>query len=415
MQKSSFVKNRTISTKTKSTRASKKRIAHLDMDAFFASIEQRDNPLLRGKPVIVGGTVEGRGVVSTCSYEARKYGVHSAMPIREALRRCPNGIFLEGNGGKYVSASRQLMKILLRFTPRVEPVSIDEAFLDISGMARLYRTEEALARALKETIRAELGLTATIGIAPNKIMAKIASDLDKPDGLTVVRENEIETKIYPLPVSAMWGVGKRTVSVLEKLRIHTIGDLARAPEALLKKWFGKNGAVLVRMARGELDSPVLPPSELPPEKSIGHEHTFGRDTDDLPRIENELLLLAQLVGRRMRRQGVWGKRITLKYRYENFETHTHQLTLPAPTNLDDVIFQAAKKLFAEKFAPGRKIRLLGISVSRLKRGTPGILPSLTLFPEPVFQKKEKLFPVLDRLKDVYGEGIVWRASSLNLL
>ncbi len=393
----------------------RKRIAHLDMDAFFASIEQRDNPLLRGKPVIVGGTVEGRGVVSTCSYEARKYGVHSAMPIREALRRCPHGIFLEGNGGKYVSASRQLMKILFRFTPRVEPVSIDEAFLDITGTRRLYGSEEDLARALKKAIRKELGLTATIGIAPNKIMAKIASDLDKPDGLTVVRKNEIETKIYPLPVSAMWGVGKRTVSVLERLNIQTIGELARTPEALLKKWFGKNGAVLVRMARGELDSPVLPPSELPPEKSIGHEHTFGRDTDELPRIENELLLLAQLVARRMRRQVVWGKRVTLKYRYENFETHTHQLTLGIPTNSDDIIFQSAKKLFAEKFTPGRKIRLLGISVSQLKQGPSGILPGLSLFQEPAFQKKEKLFPVLDHLKDEYGEGIVWRASSLNLL
>ncbi len=389
-------------------------IAHLDMDAFFASIEQRDNPLLRGKPVIVGGTMESRGVVSTCSYEARVYGVHSAMPIREARRKCPHGIFIEVNRHKYVSTSRQLIQILLRFTPRVEPVSIDEAFLDITGTRRLYGSEENLARALKQVIRVELGLTATIGVAPNKIMAKIASELDKPDGLTIVRPNDIETKIYPLPVSAMWGVGRRTTEVLEKLGIHTIGALARTDASLLKKWFGKNGEILVRMARGEADSPVRPPSELPPEKSIGHEHTFERDTNDRRYIENELLLLSQLVGRRMRRQGVSGRRITLKYRYANFETHTHQLTLSHSTHLDDVIFESAKKLFFEKFDPKRKIRLLGIFVFQLEEKSAGICPTLPLLFEPALQKKEKLFPVLDRLMDIYGEGIVWRASSLNL-
>jgi DNA polymerase-4 len=212
----------------------------------------------------------------------------------------------------------------------------------------------------------------------------------------------------------MWGVGHRTTEVLEKLGIHTIGALAQTNESLLKKWFGKNGALLVRMARGEIDSPVRPPSELPPEKSIGHEHTFGRDTNDWPYIESELLLLSQLVGRRMRRQGVLGRRITLKYRYENFETHTHQLTLSYPTYLDDVIFESAKRLFREKFDPRRKIRLLGISVSRLEENSAGVRSTLSLFFDPSLQKKEKLFPVLDRLMDLYGEGIVWRASSLNL-
>ncbi len=401
--------------KNVSDKNSRKRIAHLDMDAFFASLEQRDNPHLRGKPVIVGGSLEGRGVVSTCSYEARKYGVHSAMPLQEAHRRCPHGIFVQGNAPKYVSASRQLMEILLHFTPRVEPVSIDEAFLDISGTERLFGSEENLARALKQHIRLKLGVTATIGIAPNKIMAKIASELDKPDGLTVVGENEIESKVYPLPVSAMWGVGKRTVAVLNTLGIRTIGDLAGASEITLKKWFGKNGLLLVRMARGEIDSPVRPPSELPDEKSVGHEHTFARDTNDLDRIENELLLLAQLVGRRLRRKNWQGRRITLKYRYENFETHTHQRTLIQPTNLEDVIYEAAKSLFAEKFRPNRHIRLLGISVSQLVRAANGGTAAPELFVEPKFQKRERLVPVLDRLKDTYGEGILWRASSLNLL
>jgi len=391
-----------------------KTIMHIDMDAFFASIEQRDNPLLRGKPVIVGGTLESRGVVSTCSYEARVYGVHSAMPIREALRKCPQGIFIEGNGAKYVSTSRQLMKILLRFTPRVEPVSIDEAFLDISGARRLYGTEENLARLIKTTIRRELGLTATIGVAPNKIMAKIASDLKKPDGLTIVRDNEIESKIYPLPVSAMWGVGKRTVPVLKKLGITTIGDLARTPEGTLKKWFGKNGIVLVRMAKGKIDSPVLSSSEVPDEKSIGHEHTFSRDIDDFEKLTGELRLLAQLVGRRMRKQGFVGKRITLKYRYENFETHTHQMTLLVSTNLDDIIYFSARKLLQERFPQGRKIRLLGISVSLLSRQGEDLFLPLSFFDEKQIEKRKKLSSSLDQLKDHYGEMIILNASILEL-
>lgn len=389
-------------------------IMHIDMDAFFASIEQRDNPLLRGKPVIVGGTVESRGVVSTCSYEARVYGVHSAMPIREALRKCPQGIFIEGNGAKYVSTSHQLMKILLRFTPRVEPVSIDEAFLDISGATRLYGTEENLARLIKTTIRRELGLTATIGVAPNKIMAKIASDLKKPDGLTIVQDNEIESKIYPLPVSAMWGVGKRTVPVLKKLGITTIGDLARTPEGTLKKWFGKNGMVLARMAKGKIDSPVLQSSDIPDEKSVGHEHTFSRDIDDFEKLTGELRLLAQLVGRRMRKQGFVGKRITLKYRYKNFETHTHQMTLLVSTNLDDIIYFSARKLLQESFPQGRKIRLLGISVSQLSRQGEDLFLPLSFFDEKQIEKRKKLSSTLDQLKDHYGEMIILSASILEL-
>ena len=405
---------RNVKIKINSNHVLKKRIAHLDMDAFFASIEQRDNPLLRGKPVIVGGTAESRGVVSTCSYEARAYGVHSAMPIREAQRKCPYGIFIEGNGAKYVSASRQLVKILLRFTPRVEPVSIDEAFLDISGANRLYGTEENLAGLIKATIHRELGLTATIGIAPNKIMAKIASDLKKPDGLTIVRDNEIESKIYPLPVSAMWGVGKRTIPVLRKLGITTIGDLARTSEETLKKWFGKNGVVLVQMAKGEVDSAVLRPSDIPDEKSIGHEHTFSRDIDDFEELTGELRLLAQLVGRRMRKHGFVGKRVTLKYRYENFETHTHQMTLLLSTNLDDIIYLSVRKLLQEKLQKGRKIRLLGISVSLLSRQDEDLFLPLSFLEEKQIEKRKKLFSTLDQLKDHYGEMIITNASVLKL-
>lgn len=389
-------------------------IMHIDMDAFFASIEQRDNPLLRGKPVIVGGTAESRGVVSTCSYEARTYGVHSAMPIQEALRKCPHGIFLPLNGAKYMTASRKMIQILFRFSPQVEPVSIDEAFVDITGSLHFYKTEENLARSLKATIRRELGVTATIGIAPNKIMAKIASDLEKPDGLTIIRPEEIEAKIYPLPVSAMWGVGKRTHAVLKRLNILTIGQLASASEKTLKKIFGKNGPALVHLAKGEADTPVLFPSQFPDEKSVGHEHTFAQDTDDSEELKAELLLLAQMVGRRMRKHGFVGKRITLKYRYENFETHTHQTTLLAPTYQDDVIFLSARNLLEEKFRKGRKIRLLGISVSQLSRQNETHVLALSLFEEKQKEKRQRLFSTLDRLKDHYGEMAVMRASVLKL-
>jgi len=389
-------------------------ILHVDMDAFFASLEQRDNPLLRGRPVIVGGTLESRGVVSTCSYEARVYGVHSAMPIQEALRRCPQGIFVEGNGSKYASASRQLIKILLRFSPQVEPVSVDEAFVDITGSVWIYGSEENLARTLKATIRQELGVTATIGIAPNKIMAKMASDLNKPDGFTLIRPEEIATKIYPLPVSAMWGVGKQTQTALEKLGILTIGQLAAASEKTLKKIFGKNGPALVRLARGEADPPVLFPSEFPDEKSIGQEHTFGRDTDNVDELTAELLLLAQKVGRRMRKRGFVGKRVTLKYRYENFETHTHQMTLFTPTNMDDVIFLSACKLLEEKVPKGRKIRLLGISVSQLRHQNEAFCQPLSLFQAEKGEKRRQLFSTLDHLKDYYGEMVIMQASILKL-
>ena len=398
-----------------SLRMKEMRIMHLDMDAFFASIEQRDNPQLRGKPVIVGGTVESRGVVSTCSYEARLYGVHSGMPISQALRKCPDGIFLGLDGHRYMHASKKLMAILFRFSPKVETVSIDEAFVDVTGSRRLYPSERELAQAVKRAIVRELGVTATVGIAPNKIMAKIASGLNKPDGLTLIQADEIAQKLYPLPVTAMWGVGKRTAEALSHLHIQTLGDLARAPEERLKKVFGRNGPVLVRLARGESDSPVLAPSEIPAEKSVGHEHTFGEDIDQKEILLGELLLLSQKVARRLRRKQFQGKRVTLKCRFENFETHTHQMTFAAFTDSEDRIYQAACQLFQERMLPGRKIRLLGISVSQLTRDVQLDSFSAFDFLTGRARKEARLFPVIDELKDRFGEGIIWRGSTLPVL
>jgi nucleotidyltransferase/DNA polymerase involved in DNA repair len=391
-----------------------RRILHLDMDAFFAAIEQRDNPFLRGKPVIIGGAPEGRGVVSTCSYEARKYGVRSAMPMAQAKRLCPHAVFVPLNGEKYAFVSRQLMNLLREFSPKVQPISVDEAFMDISGMERLFPTEEALGRAIKKVVWDKLRLTCSIGIAPTKVFAKMASGMQKPDGLTVIRQEEVETRIYSLPVEDLWGIGEKTAAVLRKLGIKTIGQLARESEARLKKVFGKNGELMVRVARGQVDSPVLALEELPPEKSVGHEHTFWDDTNDLEEIRAELLLLSQKVGRRLRKNGFRGRTVTVKLRYDNFQTTTHRTTLTFYTNNDMTLFKTAFHLFLKRYESGRKIRLIGISVSNLVNGTaPAAL--LPFEEELLWQvSDEKLFPVLDRIKDRFGEHAIWRTTNLIL-
>ena len=392
----------------------KRRILHLDMDAFFAAIEQRDHPFLRGKPVIIGGAPGGRGVVSTCSYEARKYGVHSAMPVAKARKLCPHAVFFPLNGKKYVHVSRRLMEILREFSPKVQPISVDEAFMDISGMERLYPDEEKLGRALKQAVKSRLGLTGSVGIAPTKVFAKMASDMDKPDGLTVLREEDIPEKIYPLPVEKLWGIGGRTAQALNRLGVRTIGELASAPEAWLKKFFGKNGAAMVKVARGELDSPVLSPEEMPDEKSVGHEHTFWTDTGDLEEIRSQLILLAQKVGRRLRKNKLKGRTVTVKIRYDNFDTLTHRTSLPFYTANDLTIFTCASRLFHNRFEPGRKVRLVGISVSGLVKGGAEVL-QLPFAEEQIWLKSdERLFPAVDRIKDEFGEHAIWRASTLPL-
>ncbi len=392
----------------------KKRILHLDMDAFFAAIEQRDHPFLRGKPVIIGGAPEGRGVVSTCSYEARKYGIHSAMPMAKAQKRCPHAVFFPLNGEKYAHVSRQLMALLRQFSPKVEPISVDEAFIDISGMERLFPSEEDLARKLKEAVKQQLRLTCSVGVAPTKVFAKMASNMQKPDGLTIIRPDEIASKIHPLPVENLLGIGKSTTRALHHLGIRTIGDLARTPEAKLRKVFGKNGPMMVQVARGELDSPVLSLEELPMEKSVGHEHTFWSDTADAEEIRAQLLLLVQKVGRRLRKKSLQGRTVTLKIRYDNFDTLTHRTSLNFYTANEMTLFACAQQLFLNKCERGRKIRLLGVSVSNLVKEGANVL-HLPFAEEKIWLKAdERLFPVIDQIKDEYGEHSIWRASTLQL-
>lgn len=383
-----------------------RRIIHLDMDAFFAAIEQRDNPAYRGKPVIVGGPPHVRGVVSTCSYEARKYGVHSAMPLREAGRRCPHGIFIPGRMQRYHEVSAEIMAILQEYTPLVEPISCDEAFLDVSGSEQLFGSAEAIARQIVDRIASELELSASVGIAPNKFLAKIASDLKKPRGFVVIREAEVLSFLAPLPISRLWGVGPKTTAQLEKMGLKLIGDIQKLSLSFLQSHLGDLGVHLYHLARGIDERPVEPMETV---KSIGHEITFQEDTDHREFLEETLWRLCEKVGRRLRRQGLVGKVITIKLRDHEFQTITRRSTLYQPTDFEEVLFKTAHHL-AEANDWGKKpLRLIGVSVSGLQQQGSVQEP---LFSETGADDLRNLHRTLDRIKDRFGEKAIIRARLL---
>ena len=373
-------------------------ILHVDLDAFFAAVEQRDRPELRGLPVIVGGDPRGRGVVSAASYEARAFGVHSAMSLAEAVRRCPNGVFLPVDGRRYQQASRDVMAILRRFTPQVEPISIDEAFLDVSGSIALFGDGGSIARAIKAATREDVGLTASVGVATTKLVAKIGSDLRKPDGLVVVPPGEEAAFLAPLPISRLWGVGEKTATVLAEYGVRTIGDLADLPPDVVIRRFGKHGASLVTRARGMDDDPV---HQGDPAKSVGHEHTFDTDTSDHEVIERTLLGLADGVAGRLRSSGVRASTIAVKIRDSSFRTITRQRTLAEPTDLTEPIFRAALEL-ARPEVRGLRIRLLGVTASNL-----GEREQLGLFPTDDPRRRAAI-EAADTLRRRYGERAVTR-------
>jgi DNA polymerase-4 len=337
-------------------------IMHVDLDAFFAAVEQRDRPELRGRPVIVGGGgPTDRGVVSAASYEARAFGVRSAMPLRTAAALCPGGVFVPVDGRKYSSVSRQVMAILRRFTPLVEPISIDEAFLDVAGTEALHGPAESVARTIKSAIRDELQLTASVGLAGTKLVAKIASDLEKPDGLVVVPPGEEERFLAPLAIWRLWGVGVRSRKVLAEYGVRTIGDLAALPEDLLTRRFGSQGVVLAARARGIDRSPVADPQAA---KSVSHEHTFDTDTADWETIEQTLLALSEGVAGRLRAGRVKAGTIAVKVRDSDFVTITRQRTMPEPTDLTETVWRTAVSL-ARPEVRGIHVRLLGVAASHL--------------------------------------------------
>jgi nucleotidyltransferase/DNA polymerase involved in DNA repair len=373
-------------------------ILHVDMDAFYASVEQRDDPKLKGRPVIVGADPKegrGRGVVAACSYEARKFGVRSALPISQAWKLCPKGAFVPVRMDRYVEVSKQVMDVLHRFTNLVEPLSIDEAFLDVSGSTALFGAPEQIARAIKKQISEATGLCASVGVAPNKFVAKIASDLKKPDGLVIVKQDEIEEFLRDLPISRLWGVGPKTEERLHQMGIRTIGDLRANPQ----------GDHLHELAYGRDSRPVVPDWEA---RSISNETTFEEDTKDREILLRTIRRLSESVGRRLRVEDLRARRVTLKFRYEGFETHTRQMTLERPTQSDDEIVRSAVSLF-EQFPLDRKVRLLGVGSSDLTRSAE--VPSqLGLFAEPA--NNGVLDRTVDAIRTKFGNDSVRRGSQL---
>ncbi|NCO58857.1 MAG: DNA polymerase IV, partial [Deltaproteobacteria bacterium CG_4_8_14_3_um_filter_51_11] len=336
-------------------------IIHLDMDAFYPSVEIKDNPALKGQPVIVGGGRE-RGVVASASYEARRSGVHSAMPIAEAMRLCPGGIFLPVRMARYKEVSTQIFEIFNRFTPLVEPLSIDEAFLDVTGSERLMGDPVEIARRIKAAVLAETGLTVSAGVAHNKFVAKVASEIQKPDGLTVIQHDAVVEFLDPLPISRMWGVGRKMEEALAALNVRTFRDLRLTPLHLLNDKFGEHGIKMHRLSLGMDEREVVTEQEA---KSVGHEKTFTEDILDLETAKRELLGLADAVGRRLRREGVRGKTVTLKVKYSDFNQITRACTLKDPTDDGLEIYSAVIRLLQKTQVGKRPLRLLGISFSNL--------------------------------------------------
>ncbi len=382
----------------------KKVIAHVDMDAFFAAVEQRDDPRLRNKPVVIGADPKkgkGRGVVSTCSYEARRFGVHSAMPISIAYRRCPQAVFLPVNGKKYQQVSDQIFEILSRFTPQVEPISIDEAFLDITGTSHLHQTPYRTCFKIKEKIKEEVRLTASIGIAPIKMAAKMASDCSKPDGLLEISSDRLFDFLWPQPVERLWGVGPKNKIVFDRLGLKTIGDIAHSSQEIIFKQFGEAGIHLYNLAHG-VDPREVVLDELV--KSISHEYTFDQDTGDLEVIHAILLFLSQKVSRRLRKSDLKGRTLTLKIRLTGFKTYSRTVTLEQRTNFTDTIYQNAEELFKGFWQEGMSLRLIGVRISNLD----DLYVQDSLFKSPRDGKKESVHTALDQIKDRFGEhSIHW--------
>ena len=374
-------------------------IMHIDMDAFFASVEQLDNPELKGKPLIVGGQ-SCRGVVSTCSYEARKFGVHSAMPMVEARRLCPHAEFLPGRMWRYEEVSREIMRIFHEEAPLVEQLSIDEAFLDVSGMERLCKDVRNVGWRIKERIKNEIGLTCSVGLAPNKFLAKMASDLQKPDGFTVITHEKARSFIAPLPVTKIFGIGGAAKQMLAQFGIATIGQLANADRSILQKVFGKNADKVQHLAMGLDDRPVIP--ETAP-KSIGRETTFEKDLYTFEDCKAAILELSGQTGFRLRNKGYSGRTVTLKVKFKDFKIITRSISSEGDISCDEEIFSLAVKLLND-VAYENGVRLLGVTVSNLQDGSCGSL---------CFEENTKLLQrnaAVDNLKKRFGENIIARGG-----
>ena len=377
------------------------------MDAFYASVEQKDHPEYLGKPVIVGSDPKegkGRGIVATCSYEARKFGIHSAQPISQAWKLCPQGIYVRPDMGKYERVSRLVMDIFSDFTDMLEQVSVDEAFLDVSGSRRLYGSGEEIARKIKQRIQKELRLTASVGVASNKFIAKVASDLKKPDGLVVVPPGSEKDFLAPLPIGRLWGVGPKTETSLKRIGLERIGQIAAMPVKVLVAQLGDHGVHLSQLAQGIDDRPVVAAEGC---KSIGHEFTFDQDTADFNLLHSTLLDLCGKVAYRLRMEGLSARTVAIKFRESDFSTFTRRVTLGEPVDTSEKIFPEALKLLKNLFREGVGVRLIGVSTSNLEAKAGKSQMSLFNQPSP---KDRKLAAAMDDITQRFGNRAITRAT-----
>jgi len=384
-----------------------RRILHVDLDAFFVSVEQALNPVLREKPVIVGGEPGSRGVVASASYEARAYGIYAGMPLKAAQRLCPGAIFLKGSFHRYRAASSRFMAILAEFTPQLEPAGIDEAYLDLTGFEPLYGATLETALLLQQRIKSEIGITASVGIASSKLVAKVASNLAKPDGLLEVQPEEERLFLAPLPIASLPCVGPKTERALKGMGIITVGQLASVPASILKDNFGALGQVIYRYAMGIDQRGIEPPQAA---KSISRETTFIEDTLDMPFLKAVLHYLSERVGTELRRGGRRARCVTLKLKYADFDSITRNRTLRESTNSDEAIFDVGIKLLEGALSQRRQlVRLIGIGVSSLI----GDERQLSLLNSSM-ERWERLDRVIDRIRSRYGFTAIQRGQTLPL-
>jgi DNA polymerase-4 len=377
-------------------------ILHIDMDAFFISVEERDDPSLRGKPAAVCGSLS-RSVVTSANYEARPFGLRAGMPVQEAKRKCPSLILVEGDHSKYTETSARIFSIMKDYTPLVEVASIDEAFLDVTQSQLLFKSALHIAQSIKERIREKERLTCSIGVAPNKLLAKLGSRLQKPDGLVIIEREKVEEVLKDLPVSSLYGIGPKLEEALKSIGISTCGQLGKVHVSFLKKRFGVIGERLHEMGLGLDDSPVVPFDEEEDAKSISHSVTLEEDTLDTTLLRRVLLQLSERVSRRMRRDGFYGRRITLTVRYSDFYTFSKQRTISRWIDSGNEIFDQALEIF-ESLSHPKPIRLLGVGVSLLKKEW----CQLDLFEKR--DKKERMLKTMDQVNERFGDWTLTWAS-----
>jgi len=382
-------------------------ILHVDMDAFYASVEAHDDPSLAGKPLVVGGT-GGRGVVAAASYEARRFGIHSAMPMREALRRCPHAVCVRPRMARYKEVSREVFAVFSEFTDLVQGLSLDEAFLDVTGSQSLHGSPEAMAREIKRRIRSRTGLTASVGVAPNKLLAKLASEMEKPDGLTVIRAEDAQALLDPMPVGRLFGIGRKTAARLEEQGLYTLGQLRAAPEAVLWPLFGRDTRKMRDRAAGIDERPVEPDVE---EQQISHEETFESDIADRAALFGHLARLADRTAERLRAKGLQAGLVVIKVRQRDFTTFTRQKSFSPPTDETRLVVEVATHLLAKWFEehPRVAVRLLGVGVGHLAPADQLDLFAAGTRPGP---DRPGLDRALDGIRTRFGAAAVRRGTTL---